>query len=203
MAPAAPTAAPEAPTAAPKAKKAPVQGIAPPEGLTSAQKSAFNYIVKSQRELGIKNPADYVEFVKQVFAGQPPEMGPKGGAPAGYSQQMGEFKQTQMLPLSKPERDALRARGVDIPSSQKGGATVPGMLNVLGNTIGAIGLVDAYKRGKQTGDYSDFFLNLATQGVANIAPRAGLGMGLMSPGGLNTNEAAELARRRGMAPTID
>lgn len=203
-APAAP--APMAPAEPPKAAKAPktaVPGIAPPEGLTAPQKSAFNYIVKSQKELGIKDPAQYVEFVKQVFAGQTPEMGPKGGAPVGFKEKMGEMKKSEMIPLSKPERDALRARGIDIPSSQKGAISVPQLLGLLGNTVGAVGLAQAYNRGQQTGDWSDFGMGAVGQILANIAPRAATPFALMSPGGLNTGEQEELARRRGMAPTID
>ena len=195
-----------APAEPPKAAKAPktaVPGIAPPEGLTGPQKSAFNYIVKSQKELGIKDPTQYVEFVKQVFAGQMPEMGPKGGAPVGFKEKMGEMKKSEMLPLSKPERDALRARGIDIPSSQKGAISVPQLLGLLGNTVGAVGLAQAYNRGQQTGDWSDFGLGAVGQILANIAPRAATPFALMSPGGLNTGEQEELARRRGMAPTID
>lgn len=118
-----PPAAP-APTPATTTKKTVVAGIAPPEGLSPTQRSAFNYIVKSQKELGIKDPAQYVEFVKQVFSGQMPEMGPKGGAPIGFREKMGETKKTEMMPLSKPERDSLRAKGIDIPSSQKGVANI-------------------------------------------------------------------------------
>lgn len=199
-------AAPMAPAEPPKAAKAPktaVPGIAPPEGLTGPQKSAFNYIVKSQKELGIKDPAQYVEFVKQVFAGQTPEMGPKGGAPVGFKEKMGEMKKSEMIPLSKPERDALRARGIDIPSSQKGAISVPQLLGLLGNTVGAVGLAQAYNRGQQTGDWSDFGLGAVGQILANIAPRAATPFALMAPGGLNVGEQEELARRRTMAPTID
>lgn len=198
-----PVAAPTAPAKPPKTAKTAVPGIAPPEGLTAPQKSAFNYIVKSQKELGIKDPAQYVEFVKQVFAGQTPEMGPKGGAPVGFKEKMGEMKKSEMIPLSKPERDALRARGIDIPSSQRGAISVPQLLGLLGNTVGAVGLAQAYNRGQQTGDWSDFGLSAVGQILANIAPRAATPFALMSPGGLNTGEQEELARRRGMAPTID
>lgn len=202
VAPAAPM-APAEPAKAAKAPKTAVPGIAPPEGLTGPQKSAFNYIVKSQKELGIKDPTQYVEFVKQVFAGQMPEMGPKGGAPVGFKEKMGEMKKSEMIPLSKPERDALRARGIDIPSSQKGAISVPQLLGLLGNTVGAVGLAQAYNRGQQTGDWSDFGLGAVGQILANIAPRAATPFALMSPGGLNVGEQEELARRRAMAPTID
>lgn len=86
---------------------------------------------------------------------------------------------------------------------ESGAATLPAMLNLAGNTLGAVGLAKAYEHGKKTGDYSDFGLGVIGQLLANTVPKAATPFALMSPGGLNVNEQAELARRRGMAPTID
>jgi len=84
------------------------------------------------------------------------------------------------------------------------GAITPGAaLNLLGNALGAVGLVQAYKRGEQTGDWSDFGLGVIGQTLGNLAPKAATPFALMAPGGLNVGEQEELARRRGMAPTID
>lgn len=136
-----------APVAETEVKKS-AAAVAPPKDFTAAQKSAYKYIAKSQKELGITNPQEYLEFVRQVMQGQIPEMGPKGGAPVGFGEKMGEFKKGEMMPLSQPERTALRAKGIPImtseeraalravgvqpPSSQKGGAKVKDLLALAG-----------------------------------------------------------------------
>ena len=90
-----------------------------------------------------------------------------------------------------------------VPDYIKGSASPAMLLNLLGNTIGVAGLVNAYKEGKKTGDYSSLGLGAIDQILGNVAPRVGLATSLMAPSALNVGESEELERRRKKPATID
>lgn len=90
-----------------------------------------------------------------------------------------------------------------VPGHIKGSVSPGMLLNLAGNTLGAAGLLHAYKQGKETGDYSDFGLGAIGQILGNIAPKTSVGFSLMAPSETNKGEKEELAKRRKMKPTID
>lgn len=94
-------------------------------------------------------------------------------------------------------------RGEYVPEYIKGQASIPGLISTGLNALGALGLLQAYKQGQQTGDYSDFGLGAIGQVLGNIAPRAGVGASLMTPTATNVGEQEELAKRRKKPATID
>lgn len=94
-------------------------------------------------------------------------------------------------------------RGEYVPEYIKGQASIPGMVSAGLNALGALGLLQAYKQGKETGDYSDFGLGAIGQVLGNIAPKAGMGFSLMAPATLNAGEQEELAKRRKKPATMD
>jgi hypothetical protein len=93
-------------------------------------------------------------------------------------------------------------REATVPNYIKGGVKPEMALNLAGNAIGAVGLGQAFKHAQKTGDWSDFGLGLAGQILGNIAPRAGMAFGLMSPSQLSsgTLDSPE-ARALGVKPT--
>lgn len=90
-----------------------------------------------------------------------------------------------------------------VPGHIKGSVSPGMLLNLAGNTLGAAGLLQAYKQGKETGDYSDVGLGAIGQILGNIAPKTSVGFSLMSPSETNKGEKEELAKRRKMKPTVD
>ena len=68
-----------------------------------------------------------------------------------------------------------------VPEYIKGQASLAQLGALAANALGAAGLLQAYKQGKETGDYSDLGLGTIGQILGNIAPKAGLGLSLMAP----------------------
>lgn len=95
--------------------------------------------------------------------------------------------------LPKGEMGGANKKPKLIPDYIKGGATLGGLGAAAGGGLAALGVVQAIKHGKETGDWSD----LAQFGVDTIA-------GAINPAllvgthmeGLNTGEAEELAKKR-------
>jgi len=90
-----------------------------------------------------------------------------------------------------------------VPEYIKGNASLAQLGSLAANALGAAGLLQAYKQGKETGDYSDFGLGAIGQILGNIAPKTSVGFSLMAPSETNKGEKEELAKRRKMKPTID
>lgn len=68
-----------------------------------------------------------------------------------------------------------------VPEYIRGSSSLAGIANLGLNALGLAGLAQAFKEAKQTGDYSDVGLGALGQIVANIAPKAGIGLSLMAP----------------------
>lgn len=110
-----------------------------------------------------------------------------------------EFQMTGQEPgrglneLPRGEMGGANKKPKFIPEYIKGGATLGGLGAAAGGGLAALGVVQAIKHGKETGDWS----NLAQFGVDTIA-------GAINPAllvgthmeGLNTGEAEELAKKR-------
>lgn len=90
-----------------------------------------------------------------------------------------------------------------VPEYIKGNASLAQLGSLAANALGAAGLLQAYKQGKETGDYSDFGLGAIGQILGNIAPKTSVGFSLMAPSETNKGEKEEMAKRRKMKPTID
>lgn len=90
-----------------------------------------------------------------------------------------------------------------VPEYIKGNISLAQLGSLAANALGAAGLLQAYKEGKQTGDYSNLGLGAIDQILGNVAPRAGLATSLMAPAALNVGESQELERRRKKPATID
>lgn len=153
------------------------------------------------------------DIYKNVFKGEMPKS--QGGNPAGWGE-------AEKLVRSQPEKYSAIIKHLDETAekygksytSEKGFASLSGMANLAGNALGALGLTQAYKQAKKTGDWSDFGLGAINQVVGNIAPRAAVPLALMTPsavssGTLDSPEARELFARaqakqvgagRGIAP---
>lgn len=153
----------------------------------------------------ILGPEKYQDFLKKYHHGK---------GPADYKAALALWEKhgPEYLQSFGPSttKEIRKERGMPPPNmgnfgkvGESGAATLPAMLNLAGNALGAVGLAKAYEHGTKTGDYSDFGLGVIGQLLANTVPKAATPFSLMAPGGLNANEQAELARRRGMAPTID
>lgn len=178
------------------------KGAVPPEvqaryaGITGA---GGNYLYN------ILGPEKYQDFLQKYGKGL--DTGNYKAAAALWEKHGAEYLQGFGPGTTKEIR---KERNLKPPSlgtfgkvGESGAATLPAMLNLAGNTLGAVGLAKAYEHGKKTGDYSDFGLGVIGQLLANTVPKAATPFALMSPSSVDPNEAAELARRRGMAPTID
>jgi hypothetical protein len=127
-----------------------------------------------------------------------------GRTPQPYSRVVADIK-GGVLPVPAPvegKKGGAVPRGEFVPEYIKGQATIPGMVNAGLNALGALGLVQAFKEGQKTGDYSDFGLGAIGQVLGNVAPKAGVGFSLMTPGTLNANEEEELAKRRKKPVTL-
>ena len=90
-----------------------------------------------------------------------------------------------------------------VPEYIKGNIGLAQLGSLAANALGAAGLLQAYKEGKKTGDYSSLGLGAIDQILGNVAPRAGLATSLMAPTALNVGESEELERRRKKSATID
>ena len=90
-----------------------------------------------------------------------------------------------------------------VPEYIKGNASLAQLGSLAANALGAAGLLQAYKQGKETGDYSDFGLGAIGQILGNIAPKTSVGFSLMAPSETQKGHNEELAKRRKMKPTID
>lgn len=91
----------------------------------------------------------------------------------------------------------------EIPEYIKGSASIPALLSLAGNALGGVAIAKEIKEAKKTGDWSNVGLDVIGQILGNIAPKAGLGFSLMTPGTLNANEGQRLQEYRKKAPTID
>ena len=96
-------------------------------------------------------------------------------------------------PFKQPSKPGTYRAPAMIPEYIKGGASLGGLATAAGGSLAALGVMEAVKKGQQTGDWSD----LAQFGVDTIA-------GAINPAllvgthmeGLNTGEAEELAKKR-------
>ena len=95
--------------------------------------------------------------------------------------------------LPKGEFGGTNKKPKFIPDYIKGGASLGGLATAAGGSLAALGVMDAIKHGKETGDWS----NLSQIGIDTIA-------GAINPAllvgthmeGLNTGEEQELAKKR-------
>jgi hypothetical protein len=197
----------------------------PKEAVVFKQETPFNkaYNQYSQRLGGMgapeKSPLQtqfdtaWEDIYNNVFKGEMPKS--QGGNPAGWDK-------AEKLVRSQPEKYSAIIKHLDETAekygksytSEKGFASLSGMANLAGNALGALGLTQAYKQGKKTGDWSDFGLGVINQVVGNVAPRAAVPLALMTPsavssGTLDSPEARELLAKaqarqvgagRGIAP---
>lgn len=142
------------------------------------------------------------------------QMGPE--AEEAWLRQFGRTPQTYAdvkqavkegrLPVPAPvegKKGGTHPRQEFVPEYIKGNASLMQLGNLAANALGAAGLIQAYKQGQQTGDWSDLGLGAIGQVLGNVAPRAGLGFSLMAPGSTNEGEQQELAKRRKKKATID
>lgn len=153
----------------------------------------------------ILGPEKYQDFLKKYHGG-------KGVADYKAAISLWEKHGPEYLQSFGPgtTKEIRKERGMPPPNmgnfgkvGESGAATLPAMLNLAGNALGAVGLAKAYEHGTKTGDYSDFGLGVIGQLLANVVPKAATPFALMSPSTVDPNEAAKLAQLRGMAPTID
>ena len=110
------------------------------------------------------------------------------------------------LPIPAPtegKKGGAFPRQEYVPEYIKGNASLSQLGMLAANALGAAGLLQAYKQGKETGDYSEAGLGAIGQILGNIAPKASLGFSLMAPSETNKGEKEELAKRKKMQPTID
>lgn len=214
--------APAAPPAEKKARvpKAPVEakavlGVPPEQTPTGYYKGAVPPEVQARYAgitgaggnylYNILGPEKYQDFLQKYGKGL--DTGNYKAAAALWEKHGAEYLQGFGPGTTKEIRKERNLKPPNLGTfgkvGESGAATLPAMLNLAGNALGAVGLAKAYEHGTKTGDYSDFGLGVIGQLLANTVPKAATPFALMSPGGLNVNEQAELARRRGMAPTID
>ena len=120
------------------------------------------------------------------------QMGPE--AERAWLQQFGRTPQTYAdvkqavkegrLPVPAPvegKKGGTFPRQENVPDFIKGNVSLAQLGSLAANALGAAGLLQAYKQGKETGDYSDFGLGAIGQILGNIAPKASLGLSLMAP----------------------
>lgn len=197
----------------------------PKEAVVFKEETPFNkaYNQYSQKLGGMNAPTEsplqkqfdtaWEDIHKNVLKGEMPKS--QGGNPVGWDE-------AEKLVRSQPEKypdiikhlDQAAEKYGKSYTSEKGFASLSGMANLAGNALGALGLTQAYKQAKKTGDWSDFGIGAINQVVGNIAPRAAVPLALMTPsavssGTLDSPEARELFARaqakqvgagRGIAP---
>ena len=128
-----------------------------------------------------------------------------GRTPQSYADVKQAVKEGR-LPVPAPvegKKGGAFPRQEFVPEYIRGSASLAQMGALAANALGAAGLLQAYKQGQKTGDYSDLGLGAIGQVLGNVAPRAATAFSLMAPSETNKGEKEELAKRRKMQPTID
>lgn len=136
----------------------------------------------------------YEQFIKQFNQGA--DFPNYKAAVASIPENLGGPFKSDYLAASKgkPAGTMKAVAPPETSQSQKGSISPSAALNIAGNALGAYGLMQAYKEGKQTGDWSNLGLGTIGQILSNVAPRAGLAFSLMAPS--STNEGEQEALRQ-------
>lgn len=140
----------------------------------------------------------------------------QGGTPEEWTRQYGRTNQPYQRVVSdvkggilgvppKPEgaKGGTVPRKEHVPEYIKGSIGPAMAMNLAANALGGLGLAQAYKEGKKTGDWTNLGLGAIDQILGNVVPKASLAMSLMAPSTTNAGEKEELAKRRKMKPTVD